>query len=328
MKLPFIWGMIFFFTFLSGWGQTLPQHSEDSLATVKKLFEEKKFQAALDSLESLGMASPAQTHHAAYWIMKGRCLYALDKAKAGIQAMDKAIELEPDYYEGYEYRALMKMFQPGIPPSEVTQDIDFVLKHKPNDIYLLKIKGKYLHKIQDLPQALAVFQYIIQLDSSEYEARVYHASIRGNMGEEPQALEEFNQIIHLYPDFAFAIEERAFLYMRLEKYELAIVDFDRVLALKSSDQPHFLTYKAYTLNNRGYAKLNINLYEGALEDINHSIELLPTNAFAYRNRAEVYIHQGDLTKACTDLAKAKELENPDMFGYGKTIDELIQAHCK
>jgi regulator of sirC expression with transglutaminase-like and TPR domain len=55
--------------------------------------------------------------------------------------------------------------------------------------------------------------------------------------------------------------------------------------------------------------------------INQSIELDPSNTWAYKNRALVYIELGQNDKALNDLHRAKELGYEE--DYDNEVNELI-----
>lgn len=65
--------------------------------------------------------------------------------------------------------------------------------------------------------------------------------------------------------------------------------------------------------------------ELALEDINYSLKLFPTNSYAYRNRARIYLVMEKTTAACRDLERASVLGFKKQ--YGEELDKLLKEHC-
>ncbi|MFT5822528.1 MAG: tetratricopeptide (TPR) repeat protein [Crocinitomix sp.] len=84
--------------------------------------------------------------------------------------------------------------------------------------------------------------------------------------------------------------------------------------------------EAFSFNNRAYSKLMMGNLVGALKDVNRSLELYPGNAYAYRNRALIYIEKNKMKKACEDLQLAITWGFTDM--YGNEVDKLIRKHCQ
>jgi tetratricopeptide (TPR) repeat protein len=79
------------------------------------------------------------------------------------------------------------------------------------------------------------------------------------------------------------------------------------------------------LNNRGYAKLMSGDTEGALEDIERSIKIVPSNSYAYRNRGLAYHRSGRNDEACTafETALALGCTKP----YGNDVKLAYDAYC-
>jgi hypothetical protein len=62
-----------------------------------------------------------------------------------------------------------------------------------------------------------------------------------------------------------------------------------------------------------------------MEDVNHSLELYPSNSFAYKNRALIFIALKQYNFACDDLKKAISLGFTEM--YGGEVQKLLEKYC-
>lgn len=98
--------------------------------------------------------------------------------------------------------------------------------------------------------------------------------------------------------------------MALE-YNNKVIELDK-------DQP-------LAFNNRGYVKYKLNDLKGAMQDVNHSLELYPSNSFAYKNRALIFIALKQMNFACEDLQKAISLGFTSM--YGDEVQKLLEKYC-
>ena len=101
---------------------------------------------------------------------------------------------------------------------------------------------------------------------------------------------------------------RGFVKCKMEDYEGAIADFDKVIELN----PKYVA--AY--NNRGVAKNAIGDYEEAIADFDKAIELEPNRAFAYGSRGAAKGAMGDYKGAIADYDKAVELGPKNAIAYG------------
>lgn len=90
------------------------------------------------------------------------------------------------------------------------------------------------------------------------------------------------------------------------RYEDAILDFDRALALEP---------RAGSYYNRGLAHFSNNDVNQALADWNSAIALDPRDARAHRQRGGAYFTKGDFTLAVADFNRAIELEPKEPKAY-------------
>jgi len=65
--------------------------------------------------------------------------------------------------------------------------------------------------------------------------------------------------------------------------------------------------------------------EGALEDINNSILILPYNSYAFRSRGELYLKMDKKDESCNDFYKAPGLGFTKT--YGDEIERFIKENC-
>lgn len=262
------------------------------------------------------------------WTVKARALFNLGKEKEGINAINRAIEINPNYYEAYGYRAVMYNMTGSKDMNQIIQDLNIALSEEPDISELIKIKAGYLYKTGQFSKAINEYDKLLNLNPDDYEAIVLRAIIYKKAGKQILALKEYNRAINLSPKLLLAYEERAALFIEQEKYNKAISDYNKILEVLETltATSYYEQLKAYTINNRGFAHLKLGDNKKSLIDINHSLELLPTNSYAYKNRALVYINKNNKKKACIDLQKAIELGYTEQ--YGNEVKILIKENCK
>ena len=127
------------------------------------------------------------------------------------------------------------------------------------------------------------------------------------------AISDYNKVIELNPQYAYAYYNRGIAKYDLEDYRGAISDYNKAIELN----PQY----AEAYYNRGIAKRKLEDYRGAISDYNKAIELNPQDAAAYNNRGNAKHILKDTNGACLDWSKAGEL------GSMKAYD-LIKEYCK
>lgn len=126
-----------------------------------------------------------------------------------------------------------------------------------------------------------------------------------------KSVSDSNELPHAYNNIGFC-------YQKMELHDSAISYFDKTL--------HMLPNHDIALSNKSYSLYKINKVSEALKAANKSIGINGNNAYAYRNRAIIYLFKGDENKACHDLHKAQMLKFE--LSYGNECKKLIKKHCK
>jgi tetratricopeptide (TPR) repeat protein len=101
-------------------------------------------------------------------------------------------------------------------------------------------------------------------------------------------------------DRGLAFMQRGSMYRRLEKYDLALADFDQ--ALRYDPQ----SAGAYT--GRGNALRHLGRFDEAIAAHSEAIRLEPANAMAYSNRGNTFDDKKDYARAIADFDAAIKLE--------------------
>lgn len=169
-------------------------------------------------------------------------------------------------------------------------------------------------------EAIVFFTKAIMLDSTRYIDFYNRALTYRELNVLDSAAADYSMSLKINPKNADTYLNRGFLYLKLEEYDKAIYDFERVPRY-SADQ----TAIAYSLNNMGFAYYKLHKLDLAEEKINHAIRVLPSNSYAYRNLALVAIEREEMDAACQYLEKSKELGFA--LKYGSEVEELIQQYC-
>lgn len=120
------------------------------------------------------------------------------------------------------------------------------------------------------------------------------------------AIEEYTLSIKANPRFTnssnqLVLPMRAYCYLKLGYYELAIVDYTEVIRINSMNKRNYL--------NRGVSYERIEQYLLAIEDYTSAIDLDPTYALAFNNRSNGYRRLGLYTESKSDKSKACSLDN-------------------
>ena len=126
----------------------------------------------------------------------------------------------------------------------------------------------------------------------ELLVRYYSVVDAEERGEFKNAIEVYDAVIRLTPDFADAYINRGDARKNLGNFEDAIKDYDTAIRLGDD--------YAYVYFNRGIAKANVGDKKGAIKDYDRAIRLDPAYVNAYLNRGAVKSNLGDKKGAIED----------------------------
>jgi Flp pilus assembly protein TadD len=102
-----------------------------------------------------------------------------------------------------------------------------------------------------------------------------------------------------------ALNRRGLAYVRTERYNEALADFNRLIASNRTNSGYF--------GNRISVHRALKQYDLALRDAGETIRLSPRLAFGYHNRASIYFDIGKYEEAIADLDRAIAAKDAFVF---------------
>jgi tetratricopeptide (TPR) repeat protein len=150
----------------------------------------------------------------------------------------------------------------------------------------------------DYEGAINLFSQALSLAPND--GRIYHdrGMTHSRFQRWTQALADLDRAIALSPHPA-SYEERASIYFAMGNKQAARQDLERALRIDS--------FSPIALMNLGYLYIEDGKYDRAIEYLTKAINVEPTMANAYANRARAHYKKGNLDRAYSDAEKAKEL---------------------
>lgn len=124
-----------------------------------------------------------------------------------------------------------------------------------------------------------------------------------NEGQYGKAIESYNRVLALSPDFQQAYYNRGLAYYKAGKYDEAIADYSRVVSTGSDN--------ADIYNNRALAYLKKGDFESAISDYTKVISLNSRYSDAYHNRGIAYANIGKFDEAIEDYNRGIALKPKD-----------------
>jgi tetratricopeptide (TPR) repeat protein len=158
-----------------------------------------------------------------------------------------------------------------------------------------------------LSEAIANFNILASLDTTDYWTFFYRGIAKYNLGDVRGAQKDFDTAVRLNPVFTSGYHYRAITRSRSGDYEKSLEDLEKAISLR----PGFIGLYF----SRGVTYFLSQQFEAAVKDFNKYIRKEPKDPSAYLNRGASYLFLGDTLKAFTDYNKAIKLDRFDPEGY-------------
>lgn len=270
----------------------------------------KQLEARIAELQSSGSTASKQTIKnvidelsASDWYNKG----VGTKGNLAIYCYTKAIELNPQFADAYEGRAVAYCILDNL--DAAIRDYSKVIELNPQLEGGYVVRGITYSNLGHYSTAILDFNKAIELDPQYALAYYSRGDAYYNLGNYGAAILDFSKDIELNPQDADAYCSRGDAYSDLGNYSTAILDFNKAIDLNPQNADangnRGVAYaklgkvdafirdykKASAYYGRGNAYRLLGNYDTAIQDYNRAIELNPQYADAYFNRGLVYYYR-------------------------------------
>ena len=158
-----------------------------------------------------------------------------------------------------------------------------------------------------LSEAVANFNILAQLDSTDYWTFFYRGIAKYNLGDIRGAKADFSTAVRLNPVFTSGYHYRAITESRSGDYDAALQDLEKAISLRPGSHGLYFT--------RGVTYFLSRQFQSAVKDFDKYIRKEPKDPASYLNRGASYLFLGDTTKALEDYNHAIKIDRFEPEGY-------------
>ena len=237
----------------------------------------------------------------------GLAYLQLDQLDKAMEALSRAIEIDPELFPAYLARAETATRQGQWNVAE--KDLDVLKKSYADSSQYYLIKGNMLVGKNNPSAALSEYDRSLELDAKNTEAYVNRGAVFFALKDYKSAYNDFKSALQLDLRQPEALNNLGLLASRTMQWDTALSYFDRALRVNAVDP--------FSLNNKGFVLLQTGETEAAAVLINRSLSNLPENGYALRNLGLYYMKKQDYKNATAAFDKALSLDQlvESLYGY-------------
>lgn len=278
---------------------------------------------------------------------KAAALITLGHLEEALEALDKALVLDPEYEFGLLARADLHVMTdrleealadldrlveiaPGLQsgralrgetlrllgrPEEAKEELDFALSLDPDDVVALERRGEVLRVLGEHESALADLDRALDVKPDSLFGRGTRGGVLRRLGRLDEAEDDLTWAIEHDPEYAFALAERGEVRRLQERLDEALEDLDAAIRLN----PDY----AFVHGTRGAVLHGLDRSEEALEAFDRALSLDPDYRFARAWRGDALRMLDRPQEALVELDRVLEADPEDVFALRARGDVLL-----
>ncbi|HYX13334.1 MAG TPA: tetratricopeptide repeat protein [Nostoc sp.] len=264
--------------------------AEETKSILQALFKVEKPQDNADAIDLLNYG---------WQVARNSLDKPLGENKEAINAIDRAIKLEPNFYQAWYLRGFVQATREEY--QEALKSFDKATQIEPKFAPGWRLRGLTLINLKRYPEALESYDQVAKLDPDDASVQALRSIILLTAKRFPEALEVSNRVIQKSPS-SWAYFARGAARIATGDSQGALADLNEAIRLN----PEYIENAAYSL--RGSIRAQQGDLKGAIADLNEAVRLDPKDADNFKGRGEIRFQQKDFKGALADFNEAIRLD--------------------
>jgi tetratricopeptide (TPR) repeat protein len=238
---------------------------------------------------------------AAALVNRGAAYWYVNKMKAALDDLDRAIALDPKNARAFRERSNANRTSGRL--DRALSDANTAVRLDPNDPKAFDFRGNVFNNNRQYDRAIEDYNEALRLDPKYAQAFMDRGVANYFKQDYQAAIKDYDESIKLNPKHARAYTNRGAAYKKLGMDEKALADESEAIKLDPTVPEYF--------DNRGLSYQKNGDYDRAIADYNEAIRIAPKANFL-TNRGDSYQFKGELDRAIADYDRALKL-NPGFY---------------
>lgn len=301
------------------WNKAVIYSNENpDILVERSTFKDDVLNDDLGAVEDCKLAIAKNSNNAKYYYQLARPLYDLEEYDDVSQYCDKALKLNPNYFDALIMRGNVLDLSGKI--NAAKKDYIKAIEIKPSDF-----EGYYQMSIlfvnnNQLDSAIAIVNDFIKIDPSNYKMRLQQAKLSVANNEMTKALEQLTSLSKTFNDIPDAFYLLGYLQDSIGKKNDACQNMNLAYKKGAQQAIPFLVencpilldknfVQQYNLSKKAFEYEQQREFQKSLDVCTELIKIAPDSSIYYYNRGKEYRFLNQHENAIKDYKKAIQLDS-------------------
>lgn len=239
--------------------------------------------------------------------MKRLFAFLLILFSTSIICLDSSAQKKEDLLNTYNYKRALELANEQ-KFDEALKYFQMEIKDHKNNGYAYVMIASLLYNQDSHGDALNNIELALKNLNKKDEYYGYALGLRSDiylaLDNREKAEADLDTYVKLFSKDADSYDKRGRYYLDVDKYELALADFQKATTLAKGESTYYIGI--------GVCQRNLKEMDEAIKTLDYAVKLNSQNSRAFSQRGRTYMEMGDFQKASDDFVKALELDNDDL----------------
>jgi spermidine synthase len=245
------------------------------------------------------LASGHESSNAYYYL--SRAFKVTGNTQEEINALQKAISLDPAFYDAYMELGII--FEAQGKPEEASRQFTEVLRLKPDSPEAYNNIGNIMAMQGKAAEAVNYYSRALQSSPDFVEAHNNIASVLKAQGKIEEAANHYSKALQIEPDNAETHKNFGRMLVEQGRFEDALTHFNKALKVDPGDADLY-NYTGMVLGQQGQMS-------AAVDQFMEALKINPNHFLTHKNLGITFLKQGNAQEAFNHFVKASEIKPDD-----------------
>lgn len=235
-----------------------------------------------------------------YWSYRSQIFVLLDNLDMAIVCCNKALILDPNYYQAYSFRCLIQARKRNF--SEAFSDANLAIKLKPDEL-TFRCRGKVNMLYGDYKKSIFDFTRAIRYNPKDIDSYLGRSNAYLAIYKPEKAFLELDKAL----EFSDTEQVKSYIYFNYARTKILMAEWESALDYLNKSIEIEPSSGAY--RRKGDLLLKLTKFEESYESYQLALSFDEDNPYIYLGLGKLHLYKEMYTEAIRDFTRATLLKN-------------------